>query len=91
MKRRRILLASLLFLYLFSYGGLRLAKIYVHGTGMYRDGQRHRVQVGNTLPIVEIPASVLLLLHYPLKISEEIYWNRDRLSDYFKNGFDKTM
>lgn len=72
--------------YIVSYGLCRYINLYVHYTGSYRDGVRHTVYAVRAAPIITVPAMCLLYLHYPLKISEEIYWNRNRLASYFNNG-----
>ncbi|GAT32450.1 hypothetical protein TSACC_2849 [Terrimicrobium sacchariphilum] len=65
----------LLALYLASYAVLRVSHIYVHSTGMYRDGVRHSITSARAAPVISVPAYGALLLHYPLKATEEIYWN----------------
>lgn len=68
------LLVGILSAYVASYGGMRLAGFYVHGTWNYEENARHRIQVGNHVPIITIPSIGMLALHYPLKTIEEHYW-----------------
>jgi len=84
---RRVSVIALAVLgYVLMYGLFRCAHLYIHCTGSYRDGVRHAVCPGDGAPIVTIPAHLCLYLHYPLKVGEEAYWNRNRLPAYFKNG-----
>jgi len=86
-RRRAVLMLGVSALvYVLMYGFFRHAKLYVRFTGSYRDGVRHSISAGRGAPIVTIPAHLCLYLHYPLKVIEETYWNRNRLPSYFNNG-----
>ncbi len=63
--RRTRLVIILLVLYFASYAIFRVSHIYVHSTGMYRDGMRHSITPARTAPVISVPANGALLLHYP--------------------------
>jgi hypothetical protein len=93
MKRRLVIAAAVLLAYCASYAILRLGDFYVRTTGIYqtanyRSETRHRIRVGRGPFIIMGPLSLIHLTHTPLVIVEELYWNRDRLGSYLRNGLD---
>jgi len=77
-KRRIRFIVILLVLYLATYAIFRVSHIYAHSTGTYRDGVRHSITSARAAPVISVPACGALLLHYPLKVIEEVYWNQIR-------------
>lgn len=90
MKKRsckfRILI--LIAVYVFSYGGLRMIHFYVHRVGWFQSEDKHGIDSVSGPALFSIPAAAMLCIHFPMKIAEEVYWNRHRLSCYFRSGLD---